>query len=71
MRHEPVQLLMPQRWRGAAGGEPAARDLAERNGAELLSFEHTWRCVRVDVRVGDVQVQAEASASTVWVRSSG
>ncbi|HAB57846.1 MAG: hypothetical protein CL433_10390 [Acidimicrobiaceae bacterium] len=26
---------------GAAAGEPAARDLAERNGAELLSFEHT------------------------------
>ena len=51
---------------GAAAGELAARDLAERNGVELLSFEHTWR----DVRVGDVQAQAEASASTVWVRSS-
>jgi hypothetical protein len=49
MRHEPAQLLMPQRWRGAAAGEPAVRDLAERNGAELFSFEHTWRCVRVDV----------------------
>lgn len=56
---------------GAAAGEPAARDLAERNGAELLSFERTWRGVRVEVRVGDVQAQAEASASTVWVRSSG
>jgi len=56
---------------GAAAGEPAARDLAERNGAELLSFERTWRGVRVEVRVGDVQAQAEASASTVWVRRSG
>ena len=56
---------------GAAAGELAARDLAERNGAELLSFERTWRGVRVEVRVGDVQDQAEASASTVWVRSSG
>lgn len=56
---------------GAAAGEPAARDLAERNGAELLSFERTRRGVRVEVRVGDVQDQAEASASTVWVRSSG
>ena len=55
---------------GAAAGEPAARDLAERNGAELLSFERTWRGT-VEVRVGDVQAQAEASASTVWVRSSG
>ena len=56
---------------GAAAGEPAARDLAERNGAELLSFERTWRGVRVEVRVGHVQAQAEASASTVWVRRSG
>jgi len=56
---------------GAAASEPAARDLAERNGAELLSFEHTWRGVRVEVRIGDVQARAEASASTVWVRSSG
>jgi hypothetical protein len=56
---------------GAGAGEPAARDLAERNGAELLSFERTWRGVRVEVRVVDVQAQAEASASTVWVRSSG
>ena len=56
---------------GAAAGEPAASDLAERNGAELLSFERTWRGVRVEVRVGDVPAQAEASASTVWVRSSG
>ena len=55
---------------GAAAGELAARDLAERNGVELLSFEHTWRDVRVEVWVGDVQAQAEALASTVWVRSS-
>jgi hypothetical protein len=26
---------------GAAVGEPAARDFAERNGAELLSLKHT------------------------------
>lgn len=56
---------------GAAEGEPAARDLAERNGAELLSFERTWRGVRVEVRVGDVRARAEASASMVWVRSTG
>lgn len=56
---------------GAAAGEPAARDLAERNGADLLLFERTWRGVRVEVRVGDVQARAEASASIVWVRSSG
>ena len=56
---------------GAAVGEPAARDLAERTGAEHLSFERTWRGVRVEVRVGDVQARAEASASTVWVRISG
>jgi len=56
---------------GAAEGEPAARDLAERNGAELLSFERTWRGVRVEVRVGDVRARAEASASMVWVRSAG
>ena len=56
---------------GAAVGEPAARDLAERNGADLLSFEHTWRGVRVEVRIGDVQARAEASAPAVWVRSSG
>ncbi|HBU04996.1 MAG TPA: hypothetical protein DEA70_10995 [Acidimicrobiaceae bacterium] len=52
---------------GAAAGEPVARDLAERNGAELLSFEHTWR----GARAGDAQVKAEASASTFWVRRSG
>ena len=52
---------------GAAAGDLAARDLAERNGDELLSFERTWR----EVRVGDVEARAEASASTVWVRSSG
>ena len=56
---------------GAAAGEPAARDLAERNGDELLSFERTWCDVRVEVRVGDVEARAEALASTVWVRSSG
>ena len=56
---------------GAAAGDLAARDLAERNGDELLSFERTWRDVRVEVRVGDVEARAEALASTVWVRSSG
>ena len=56
---------------GAAAGDLAARDLAERNGDELLSFERTWRDVRVEVRVGDVEARAEASASTLWVRSSG
>ena len=35
------------------------------------AFERTRRGVRVEVRVGDVQARAEASASTVWVRSSG
>lgn len=39
---------------GAAAGEPAARDLTVRNAAELLSFERTWRGVRVEVRVGGV-----------------
>ena len=56
---------------GAAAGDLAARDLAERNGDELLSFERTWRDVRVEVRIGDVEARAEALASTVWVRSSG
>ncbi len=50
---------------GAAAGEPTARDLAERNGTELLSSEHTWRGARAEVRVVDVQARAEASATTV------
>ncbi|MEO0492845.1 MAG: pilus assembly protein TadG-related protein [Actinomycetota bacterium] len=56
---------------GAAAGEPAARELAERNGATLVEFVRTGRGVLVEVRVGAVRARAQASASTVWVRSSG
>lgn len=56
---------------GAAGGEGAARDLAEANGGRLVSFTRTWRGVEVVVAVGEVQARAQASATTVWVRGSG
>ncbi|MEM8706469.1 MAG: pilus assembly protein TadG-related protein [Actinomycetota bacterium] len=56
---------------GAAGGESSARDLATRNGGELLSFVRTWRGVAVEVRVGTARARAEASATTVWVPAPG
>ena len=54
---------------GAAGGERAAREFAEHNGAELVSFGRTPRGVVVEVRVGEVRARAEAAATTVWVPS--
>lgn len=56
---------------GAARGEPAARDLASRNGATLVSFVRSWRGVVVEVQVGDVRARAEATSSTVWVPAPG
>ena len=56
---------------GAASGADAARDLAERNGGQLVVFERTARGVVVEVQVGSVRARAEASASHVWVRRPG
>lgn len=45
---------------GAAAGERAARDLAERNGGVLVRFRSTGRAVWVEVTVGDVRAVAKA-----------
>jgi len=45
---------------GAAGGEPAARELAEANGARLLELESDGDEVVVRVQVGDVDAYARA-----------
>lgn len=48
---------------GAADGEQAARDLAARNGAELVEFDRHDAEVTVRVRIGDVDAYARARAT--------
>jgi len=48
---------------GAADGEPAARQVAEANGADLLAIERTGDEVVVRVRVGDLDAYARARAT--------
>jgi hypothetical protein len=47
---------------GAADGEPAAREVAEANGADLLEIERAGDEVVVRVRVGDLDAYARARA---------
>lgn len=56
---------------GAAGGEGEARELAEANGATLVSFSRTGRVVEVVVSVGEVRARAQAQGSVMWVRRPG
>ena len=49
---------------GAAGGEEAARALAEDNGGVLVSFERAGDEAVVEVQVGDVSARARARATT-------
>jgi hypothetical protein len=48
---------------GAADGEPAARQVAKANGADLLAIEGAGDEVVVHVRVGDVEAYARARAT--------
>lgn len=50
---------------GALDGERAARDLAHRNGAELVAFEDLGGAVEVTVVVGDRRATARAERETV------
>jgi hypothetical protein len=54
---------------GAAEGEAAAREVADANGAELISFEVLGEDARVTVRQG--QAEAAARARRVIPRRSG
>ncbi len=51
----------------AAGGWPAAAELAEANGAELVAFDQTGDQVTVAVRAGRVVRRARAEATVTWV----
>jgi Flp pilus assembly protein TadG len=55
----------------ATDDEAAAREVADANGAELLSVRWDGPSVEVEVRVGRVTARARASGSWSWVPPGG